>query len=289
MPSVWTHMLFCENIIDLLDRKAIPNVKNETYLKLGSLGPDLFLYYHFWRPAKHKTYMEKMDFLRKKNYLPYLIDLVEQMKGKESHLLAYTFGFITHLALEHRTYSFISYFANERKIPERKLETIIDTILMKKYHNLNTWKSKIDKEIDVGFNLDKQLCESFYPLLANSLLSTHDHVLPADFMQRAYRDTKLALKLLADPHGWKNTFLSRWTAAYSHRPVITNQDYLNLKQRTWHNVNTNDTADLSFIQLFEQSKIEAASLMQSINHYWSNKNNMTIDDIKSIMHTYFKQ
>src|SRR5690606_25886199 len=114
---------------------------------------------------------------------------------------AYVVGFITHHILDRNTHPFIHYYAGYKKTNHQKLEIIIDTQLMEKYHNLKTWKTQVYKEIDVGkvdsdtVNLIQQLVHKFYPEF---------HSVTTNYIRKAFKDMILALKILSDPLGWKN-------------------------------------------------------------------------------------
>ena len=47
MPNSWTHILFCDDLIDTV-KSSDELSQYSAYMKLGAQGPDPFFYYNFW-------------------------------------------------------------------------------------------------------------------------------------------------------------------------------------------------------------------------------------------------
>ncbi len=268
MPNIWTHMLFCEDVMDTI-KNPYPFTQYEVYMKLGAQGPDPFFYYNFWPWIKKEPVHDIGMILHKENCGAFLMDLIEQAKDMDGYVQAYVFGFVTHHILDRNAHPYIHYRAGYEGSNHQKLEVLIDTLMMEKFHNLKTWKAPVYKEIDIGHSLNE--------VITNLLHSTIKRHYPevsrnsTSYIQKAYRDMKLALKLLADPYGWKNVLLKPLIASYSHQPVKDNVDYLNLQHTTWYHPATNDPSSQSFIDLYEQGRTEGIEIMTEVLSFWQSR------------------
>ncbi|MGJ9459304.1 zinc dependent phospholipase C family protein [Oceanobacillus sp. CF4.6] len=273
MPNIWTHILFCEDVIDAVNR-PYPFSQYEPYMKLGAQGPDPFFYYNFWPWIKDEPVHEVGMALHTKRCGEFLIDMIINSKEQCSEVKAYVTGFVTHHILDRNTHPYIHYRAGYEGSNHQKLEILIDTRMMEKYHKLKTWKSSVYKEIDVGKSLNKevnillaQTINKYYPELGSS---------SSEYIQKAYRDMKLALKILADPYGWKNLVLGSMISSYSHRPIKDDIDYLNLNHTTWHHPATNEPSNKSFIELYNRARGESIEILMELQNYWENKNDYSL-------------
>lgn len=266
MPNIWTHILFCEDVVDAV-KKPYPFSQYENLMKLGAQGPDPFFYYNFWPWIKEEPVHEIGMAMHKKECGAFLMDMIVSAKEMSAGVQAYVAGFVTHHVLDRNTHPYIHYRAGYDGNNHQKLEVIIDTIMMKKYHNLKSWKAPVYKEIDVGRSLDKDVLSLLYENINKHYPALHKD--SAKYIQKSYRDMKLALKILADPYGWKNVLLGSLISAYSHRPVIDKVDYLNLNETTWHHPATNEPCNKSFIALYNQGRAEGIAILTEVQNYWN--------------------
>ncbi|MUV36634.1 hypothetical protein JNUCC1_00437 [Lentibacillus sp. JNUCC-1] len=265
MPNIWTHMLFCEDVIDSIDNPN-PFMQYDTFMKLGAQGPDPFFYHNFWPWIKNDPVKNIGNKLHTEQCGPILMDLIKKAKDMKPHVRAYIFGFVTHHILDRNTHPYIHYKAGYAGSDHQKLEVIIDTIMMEKYHKLKTWKAPVYKEIDVGKNLPDDIV-----FLLDNTMRAYYTELPAqdtNYIQKSYKDMKLALKLLKDPIGWKNTFFKSVVGPYSHRPIKGEVDYLNLNHQPWYHSATNEYHTESFVDLYCKSRDEGIAIMTEILMYW---------------------
>lgn len=266
MPNIWTHMLFCEDLIDTIGN---PNSfsKHEALMKLGAQGPDPFFYHHFW-PWLKESHVNKIgSLLHTQECGPVIMEMIQKAKNKDKPVQAYVFGFVTHHILDRNAHPYINYRAGYEGSNHQKLEVCIDTTLMEKYHNLKTWKVPVYKEINVGRTMNKDAAQ-----LLHHTIKTFFPALPFDnpcYIQKAYQDMKFALKLLADPYGWKNIFLKSFISSYSHQPIKDEVDYLNLNHTTWYHPATNTPSTDSFLDLYEQAKLEGIEIMSEVIRFWA--------------------
>lgn len=267
MPNIWTHMLFCEEVIDSIGvTKSIP--KNSYILNLGAQGPDPFFYFNFWPWKKDGSVNHIGNLLHTEKCGEFLIDLIGSVKGQSDELKYYTFGFVTHHILDRNAHPYIHYKAGYEGNNHSKLEIIIDTLMMERYKNLKTWKTPVYKEIHLNKQLKTDIAELLYQTIKkhfpNQEQNTRKNII------KSFNDMKLALKILADPHGWKNKLLHSMVSPFSHQPILDHKDYLNLEHNTWHHPATNEPSQKSFIDLYEQGRIEAVEIMKKVIGYWQN-------------------
>ncbi|GAB3060680.1 zinc dependent phospholipase C family protein [Virgibacillus ainsalahensis] len=268
MPNIWTHILFCEEIADAI-REPDSLSAYDTFMNLGAQGPDPFFYYNFWPWVKNEPVHHVGMALHTKHCGDFLIDLIIEAKNMEKPVQAYIFGFITHHILDRNTHPYIHYRAGYKGSRHQKLEVIIDTLMMDRYRNLKTWKIPVYKEINVG----KHLHEDIKTLL-HAKITKHYPELNRDsseYIEKAYSDMILALKILADPYKWKNKLLKNLISSYSHQPVNDDMDYLNINGKTWHHSATYDPSDKSFIDLYENSLKEGIDILTEVTKFWYTK------------------
>ncbi|MHA6251620.1 zinc dependent phospholipase C family protein [Oceanobacillus sp. CAU 1775] len=265
MPNIWTHILFSEEVLD-----KVPNLqsiaKHENYLKLGAQGPDPFFYYKFWPWIKDDSIQEVGMALHTRNCGAFLQELIEYAKDSSDEVKAFVLGFVTHHVLDRNTHPYIHYRAGYRGNDHQRLEVQIDTLMMEKYQNLKTWKAPVYKEIDLGRKLNQDIVE-----LLSSSINKHFPELDqkdSNYIQKSYRDMMLALKILADPTGFKNLILGKMISAYSHRPITNDVDYLNLNKTTWYHPATNEPCNKSFIELYNESRMEGIDIITEVQNYW---------------------
>lgn len=266
MPNIWTHILFCEEVVDAVP-KLHPFSQHENYMKLGAQGPDPFFYYNFWPWVKEEPVHDVGTALHTEHCGAFLMNLIENAKENCSEVKAFVAGFITHHVLDRNTHPYIHYRAGYEGSNHQRLEIRIDTLMMEKYHNLKTWKTPVYKEIDLGRKLDPdiisllfQAINKFFPKLKRD----NDA-----YIQKAYRDMLLALRILADPSGIKNRLIGSLISPYSHQPVKDDVDYLNLKKAIWLHPATKEPSDKSFIELYNESRVKGIDIITEVQNYWN--------------------
>ncbi|HLS10091.1 zinc dependent phospholipase C family protein [Lentibacillus sp.] len=271
MPNIWTHILFCENVLDSIEN---PNLflHNDAYMKLGAQGPDPLFYYNFWPWIKNEPVNDIGLKLHREKCGEFLMDIIDRGKDMDDRTQAYIFGFVTHHILDRNAHPYIHYRAGYEGNNHQKLEVLIDTLMMEKYYHLKTWKAHVYTEIDVGTKLDARIIN----LLHAAITAHYPEISPRsnDYLQKAYRDMKLALKLLADPYGWKNVLLKPLISPYSHQPIKQDADYLNLEHTTWYHPATNEPCTKSFIDLYNQAWTEGVDIMSDVIAYWNTGDNI---------------
>ncbi|WP_099157355.1 zinc dependent phospholipase C family protein [Virgibacillus ndiopensis] len=274
MPNIWTHMLFCEDVVDTI-KNPTQISQHEAYMKLGAQGPDPFFYYNFWPWVKEEPVHNIGMVLHTMRCGAFLMDLIVSAKDMDHHVKAYVFGFVTHHILDRNAHPYIHFRAGYEGNKHQKLEILIDTKMMEKYHNLKTWKVPVYKEIDVGYTLDKDIACLLHSTITKHYPEVKDETTLHN-IKKSYRDMKLALRLLADPYGWKNNLLGSLVSSFSHQPIKDDVDYLNLNETIWHHPATNEPCSESFIELYNRGLAEGIEIMTALLEYWEGRNDASI-------------
>lgn len=281
MPNIWTHILFCEDVIDTVGKLHPFSQQIENYMRLGAQGPDPFFYYNFWPWVKDEPVHQVGTSLHTSQCGTFLLDMIEAAKNKSKEVKAFVIGFVTHHVLDRNTHPYIHFRAGYEGNDHQRLEIQIDTLMMDKYHNLKTWKTPVYKEIDIGRKLDSRITR----LLAALINKNYPSLRRDDdtYIQKAYRDMLLALKILSDPSGIKNKLLGNLISAYSHQPIRNNVDYLNLKHTTWFHPATKEPSNKSFIELYNESRVEGIDIVTEVLNYWEKGASYSMEKLKDLI------
>ena len=279
MPNVWTHIIFGEKVANEVGYDISEDVK--PYFRLGAQGPDPFFYHNFW-PWKKKPVTEigeKIHYEQCGSFLMKMIDYAREHPN-DKKLQAYIIGFLTHHILDRNTHPYIIYRSGNEGNKHQKLEIIIDTLLMKQLHEVDTWKTPVYKEIFIGKKLYEpigdmlsHLIDSFFPKTAGKM--------PNNYIEQAYRDMINALKILYDPNGWKNKFLKEHISPFSYQKQVDDRDYLNLEGTTWlHPTIETEQYNQTFFQLLDQAEDEGMTILTTTQKYWNHGDKNTYQSLK---------
>ncbi|KGX86142.1 zinc dependent phospholipase C family protein [Pontibacillus marinus] len=281
MPNIWTHILFCEELIDSLEiPQDFSDVKK--YLNLGAQGPDPFFYHNFWPWKSDQSVNQVGQVLHHDHCGPFLLDLIESATQKSAHTRAYVAGFVTHHVLDRNTHPYIHFLAGYEKNNHQVLEVNIDTVMMERFRNLKTWKNPVNQQIDVGKTLNKEVVNVLDENIKEYFPQTHQSV-PSTYIQEAYRDMKLALRILFDPYGWKNKLLGSLVSPFSHQPLHDKKDYLNDQHGEWRHSATNEASTKSFLNLYEEAKDEGYQILQAVFSYWEKPTSQSKNELENLL------
>jgi hypothetical protein len=172
MPSFVAHLLISKEVFSALD---IPKIKgSQNYFLLGSLGPDLPYYRNVFGTAISTFFEEKYnpdspgfysgdgDYFhsRTPNLFPMkMIEVVRKDKDSntESQKLAFTLGYLTHVASDQHIHPFVEkfsgpfYLSGKSRQKHRILEVYQDLFLFKeKYPDNNFFEEDFQSWIDIG-------------------------------------------------------------------------------------------------------------------------------------------
>jgi len=292
MPDIWTHILLGQDVLNALDDHRWKTVF-ETRIKLfnlGCQGPDMFLYNDFWPWIKNKRAVKLGDKMHIEKTGDFFIEglsyLKKRVTSKEDYkkLFTYLAGFICHFSLDKNAHPYIHYYSGiyDKKKKEtykykgnhKRLELMIDTILLKEKRNITTHKYPVYNEIDIGNALPKVIIDS-YKNAISKLYKLDDNY---DFINDSYRDTKRALKVIHDPYGIKKSLLifadiiTKGDLVYSSviypRVIDENRDYLNRNHNVWnHPCNKTEVYSDSFDDIFNRSVEQAIEMIKGAIEY----------------------
>ncbi|WP_221568814.1 zinc dependent phospholipase C family protein [Alkalihalobacillus sp. TS-13] len=280
MPNVWTHIYFGEvvlkrsGIIDL-------NEKSEPYFNFGTQGPDPFFYHNFW-PWKETSVTEVGDRIHHEHCGDFLLKLIDHTKERleDAKLTAFTTGFITHHILDRNTHPYINYRSGTKGNRHQKLEIIIDTFMMKKYKNIETWNTPVYKELAIGKKLHEPIEKMLEEKISDTFPELHEKM-PAGYVQQSYQHMQKALRVLYDPLGWKNKLLKEKVQPFSYQKHVDDVDYLNESKTPWkHPAQSDEHHEESFMELFENAVDEGTEILTLLKGYWYDDNMEQYEKLK---------
>ncbi|MFZ3591105.1 zinc dependent phospholipase C family protein [Bacillus sp. DJP31] len=272
MPNVWTHILFGEKVAEQAGlRDIIEDVK--PYFQLGTQGPDPFFYHNFW-PWRAKPVTEiglKIHYEQCGLFLMQMIDYGYKHKN-HTKLTAYILGFVTHHLLDRNTHPYIIYRSGNEGNRHQKLEIIIDTVLMRRWRNVDTYKLPVYKEIYIGPTLYEPI-EQMLSELIKETFPEEEKKMPESYVNHSYQHMIKALKVLHDPTGWKNKVLKERISSFSYQKKLEEKDYLNENSTKWlHPTNNQEHSAESFLTLFNKAEKEGVQILSLICDYWKTGN-----------------
>jgi hypothetical protein len=177
MPSFAAHLILAQEIIDFLNDPAIEENKN--YFLLGSLGPDLPYYRNVFGTAIGTFFEEKYnpespgyysghgDYFhsRMPNLFPMkMLEIIKKDKDEQTEKpkLAFTFGYLTHIAADQHIHPLVNnyagsfYVSGKARKNHRTLEVYQDLFLYQnKFPHKIFFEEDFPSWIDVGPPLEE--------------------------------------------------------------------------------------------------------------------------------------
>lgn len=306
MPDIWTHILCGYDTISTLEdckRKEIIEKRIKVF-NLGCQGPDIFLYNDFWPWIKEKRGVKYGRLLHLKKTGDFFIEglnfLKNKVKNKEEFniLFSYLAGFMCHFGLDRNAHPYIHYYAGvfDKSKPKtikysgyhKKLELIIDAIILKEKRNIDAYQYPVYKEIDIGEELPKVI-NDFFVYILNKLYKPKINL---DFIGDSYNDIKRVMKIIHDPFGYKKVLLNfidlfvndqiRYSGLTYPRRIDDIIDYMNRKHNIWnHPCNKEEVYNHSFDDIYDNAVKENKIMIKGAISYLDDK-----IDIKQLQ-TYF--
>lgn len=280
MPNVWTHMYFGERLLEKTNLIKL-DADTKPYFNFGTQGPDPFFYHNFW-PWKSSAVTEVGDRIHHEMCGDFLLKLIDFTKARmdDEKLVAFTTGFITHHILDRNAHPYINYRSGTEGNRHQKLEIIIDTLLMKKFKNIETWKTPVYKELSIG----KSLHEPIERMLRETVNSTFPDLhakMPAGYVDQSYQHMQTALRVLYDPFGWKNKLLKERVHPFSYQKNIAPADYLNEERTPWfHPAQPDERHEETFLELVEQAEREGIDIFKELKAYWFEDDMQAYESLK---------
>jgi len=273
MPNLWTHNIFGDEIARAAGCAGwleTPGLRRLYHI--GCQGPD-FLFYHNFLPWKGRSPMNELG-TRMHNeacgpVLLHMADAVRRAAASAEHPLAvYAAGFLTHHVLDRNAHPYIFTKSGSRKWDHQRFEVILDTLWVRRFLGLDTWRTPAWREIDAGPRLPEDVVAMLHGAACAHYPDLARQVGPEDW-QRAYRDMIRAQKLFHDPSGIKRllTFGKIEPLVYKRR--IPDRDWLNEARAPWrHPAVENETSTASFHDLWEDAMADGIRVMDAALRYW---------------------
>lgn len=295
MPDVCTHILCGHDVIQGLDKRWKTTIlENERIFNLGCQGPDMFFYNDFRPFNKVKRGPKFGRMMHNEKTGDFLVESIQHIKEKITNkndfnmLFTYISGLICHFGLDRKAHPYIYYYSgkHDKNRPEtrkyggyhKRLELIIDTIMMKERKDIETHKHPVYEEINVGTSLPKSIVD-YYVNTLNKVYNTKEIL---NFINDSYRDMKTVLKLAYDPSGIKKNII-KWidkilkdeieysTLVYP-RKIDDRYDYMNNARNSWNHPCNNDEKYIeSFYDIYDTAIKDSLDMIKAAISYLENK------------------
>lgn len=286
MPSLVTHQLFAYEALHRSGDErllAIVNRYPEAF-SIGSSGPDIFLFYHFWPfgvSEKAKSINELGNLLHQSHINDVFTRALNGIKESSSsceEAISYVTGWMCHYALDRIAHPFIFYWSGfgstQSNYHHRRMEAMIDALMI---------RQKLGRDIKTirPFDVVRRgpLTHTvIYEVLAPVVRSVFQFDLQEGDILRCLQDMRLLYVLLHDPHGWKFEVLHRlepmpyaFTGTLIKRKFNDHDesfDVLNKSHKTWvHPCDDTFVSQDSFLNVYETALQEASLMVQYISSY----------------------
>ncbi len=273
MPGLITHLLCSHQMINEVNqdlREIIKNYPASYYL--GSQGPDIFFYYlpGFLNPQTLNLGL----LLHKHSTQEYLIALLDNSKmlstERRKIAIAYISGYLSHYGLDSKTHPYIYYKSGfkqkgqiitsmKHSLQHRKLETTIDTLLLKNLTN----KKPSDKSLWEFFDLSHEEEYLISTIISRSLNFAYGRYVSQKKTANILKHVVLVTKYFQSTEGKQKKvleFLEDLTigeevcdSLSADQKDYGNIDFLNLNKDFWHTPWDNTVRNhKTFVELYNE-------------------------------------
>lgn len=294
MPDIITHYIFGMDLLGRLDNSVFKShiENNKALFFIGNQGPDPFLYHDFISIKGKNLGAKTGNLLHEKKTGVFFIKCLNYIKNTKhddddyKKVFSFITGFICHFALDKNAHPYICYKTGnynrnasdtyKYRGNHKKLETAIDTILLKEKLNLDSRYFKINEKI---LSLNK-IPDSILNLFDIALKELYNIDNGYELFKSSYKDFKNAFSILYDPNGIKKiifymldkTVNKKGKNVFSnlsyYKNTSKNIDYMNKNKSTWlHPCDKNEKYNLSFYELYETALNDAIYLIQNTIKY----------------------
>ncbi len=299
MPDILTHILCGHDTVKRIESnywRTIIDSKQKLF-NLGCQGPDMFLYNDFLPCIKDKRGLRYGQIMHTEKTGDFLLESISYLYGEESNkdefdsIFSYICGFICHFGLDRNAHPYIHYYAGAhdktntetRKFAgyHKRLELIIDTILLNERKNTESYKYPVYQEIDVGQYLPKSIVR----YLAYTINKVYSPKKIINYINDSYKDLITVLKLAHDPLGVKKGLLSVadmlikddivYRTLIYPRKINSQVDYMNTARKSWnHPCYKDEVYSYSFYDLFEKAVVQSAEMLNAFIDFLENNINL---------------
>lgn len=285
MPALWMHLEYGQRLAaEFRDRlpflSELPAKRNLYHV--GCQGPDVLLFHGFLSLRGPSPAVQLGNLLHSRSCGPVLVDvfarsLTHPMPGRSDALL-YFLGFLTHHLLDRNLHPYINWNAGYKRLDHQRFEIALDAVFLQRIKQVDVSRLPGWKEIDLRAGL---------PLPIRRILHETSMVhypemdgFPLASWQAAYRDMRLAFRLLFDPKGWKKSLAVGPVRGlfYPSVPSLTGTgtgfpDYLNERQAEWrHSALLSEVRTESVWELWEQALADGRRVLETLAD-WLNEEN----------------
>lgn len=280
MPAIMTHNFFGEQMIALLDKRALASQSQRDAFLLGNQGPDVFFY--AIRSRKSSS-LHKLGKMMHHNAITAEFDamrtLIRHMNPEDLSVAeAYLKGFICHHVLDSTAHPFINAQVDEiinagvdglgpdaRSQIHLQIEADLDSMMLWRSRGVDVLSYRPYEEILHG---SRETVDVIDKVMRYVAAGAYQMPLKPGSWASCLNDFRSAQRLLYSPTGTKRAWLGRierilrphsTVQALMPRPGIRNTcEYSNDTHRVWKNPYTGETSAASFTELFNSARHRAA-------------------------------
>ena len=284
MPDVWTHLICGREVLKLVREDFREMARKEMKLfNFGCQGPDFLFYYNFLPWAGDKRAVALGNRIHHEScglFFRECLKYARDNPGEKS--LVYIMGLMCHWCLDRATHPYINYISGvcrgdrpgEEKLVNnhKRVEAVIDSVLAKRFLNIDVRKAPAHREINLGGNLPREVQALYSHVLPLVFGDDCVSLAGADVLNKSYSDMIAALKVLYDPRGIKRLVASLYDLVsprvanmryyFYGTPVSDPEEYLNEGNRPWcHPMDQGEVHHESFPDLFLRGVGETVELI----------------------------
>jgi hypothetical protein len=277
MPNIWAHMIFGQEVLEVVNCKHVledPTLRN--VFNLGCQGPDFLFFHNFWPWKRDKKMNQLGSAMHSKECGPMLVEMVHTIQGRtmDDPALVYVLGFLLHHVLDRNMHPYVFYRSGFKKWDHQHFEVAMDTLIVKRKLGLETWKTPVWKQVDIGDHLPSDITAMLLHATRQLYADLTTNVEESDFNQ-AYKDMILAEKIFHDPSGIKRLLSFNQIEPMVFKRKLTHHDYLNEARKAWRHPALEDkTYTTSVWDLWNPALEDGMKVIQASLAFLKNNDNI---------------
>lgn len=277
MPDPFTHYTFGRQVLKQLPPEIAKNIRLDVFNR-ALQGPDPFSCLHFYG-GKYRALRRRSSIMHKEKTGAFLVETARQAQAEPSPaLFSFLAGFLCHYALDRTAHPYIIYkggesYGDKATLPHRsghiRMERAIDCHYLRAHFKKKPWKTDFPRLIFQP----KRYPEEMRAQLDKIFRKIYGWEQGFDTFNAALRDEAIFYKIMLDPFGivgfllrplrTKKTLYAIYSY-YNRELDPARFDYLNQSRVSWqHPFAPEQRFNASFSELFEQSKKEAAVMIDA--------------------------
>lgn len=281
MPDPVTHHVFGRQVLSLLSEKPAAAVELPIFDR-ATQGPDPWSTIGFFG-GKYKQYANRSGLMHKSEAGAFLIALAQEAKRDMSlPTFSVLAGAICHYTLDRYTHPYIickggeydgTVQTRDQSGGHVRLERAIDSYYIRQIYRKVPWHFSIPRQI--------LQCKQYPEFLREPLNVAYREVYgwenAFDLINISLRHERLFYGLMQDPLGIVHYLLRPVSGGKTNYCIYSfyrrdadsaSLDYLNLNRAPWHHpFDPSVVSTASFLDLFEQAKQEAVTMIQGVCHW----------------------